>query len=777
MPVGARKTQARAAFGEKAGGPGLNASSTPRKRVDPDLDVERARSVAKRQMEFADKEEERLIELRTHQPLFLQLADALTKGHVNMRAVELLRSWHGSNEGGITLKEFETNMRSIGLSADHEEIEALFRVLDEDNSGSLGLANLKAGLVKLKEASSAAKLEVEHLAAKVRMLRERASKALSLLDDIAKAEEEEELLERSRLQQPLIVKLGTAINGEAKSTGQRGFQILKSWDSTNTDAVSKVEFRQHVKSLIPDVDYHEIDALFKSLDSDGSGTLEVNEIKPAIKRVLGVAGQALEEFEEKQRIVEESLRHLRERAKESQQACLLFTIEEAAEEEYRQAAIKAREKPLIVRVADIITRKDIKLSTLLSSWDMDKNGSIDLEEFKKNVLMLGIEAFDSEFTALFKLLDSDHSGALEHTEIKCSLRKLHEVVITATSEELRAQHTMNMKMRKTIAAHQALIDTEKAEKEAARKKRETGALAAAKLKVATNEKVTGEEERVKEGADRKQATPRSNKQGKDAAQKKMAAPEKDGSDSRKDAVEKDAARRRELKIEAKEAEARGRRPENDEEEKETTALHRQKLASKVQAERSHDVEGRGAGKLSVTPRRVDKLSATPRAALNGKLGKENSTPRGVVPEKQNRTPRAVLPDRRQGVAGTPRNATPRAVHVPNQKGAAVDKHGTSKFRGWGNAVISAIRETDNPEERDARRTSTARRMVQSLSLRLSGVFPQTGAASQRSDSKRSFSRGGSRGLIRTKSRWSLFFSDHHGMASSVSKTPQEEQGV
>jgi len=551
MPVGARKTQTRAAFGEKAGGPGLNASSTPRKRVDPDLDVERARSVAKRQMEFADKEEERLIELRTHQPLFLQLADALTKGHVNMRAVELLRSWHGSNEGGITLKEFETNMRSIGLSADHEEIEALFRVLDEDNSGSLGLANLKAGLVKLKEASSAAKLEVEHLAAKVRMLRERASKALSLLDDIAKAEEEEELLERSRLQQPLIVKLGTAINGEAKSTGQRGFQILKSWDSTNTDAVSKVEFRQHVKSLIPDVDYHEIDALFKSLDSDGSGTLEVNEIKPAIKRVLGVAGQALEEFEEKQRIVEESLRHLRERAKESQQ--LLFTIEEAAEEEYRQAAIKAREKPLIVRVADIITRKDIKLSTLLSSWDMDKNGSIDLEEFKKNVLMLGIEAFDSEFTALFKLLDSDHSGALEHTEIKCSLRKLHEVVITATSEELRAQHTMNMKMRKTIAAHQALIDTEKAEKEAARKKRETGALAAAKLKVATNEKVTGEEERVKEGADRKQATPRSNKQGKDAAQKKMAAPEKDGSDSRKDAVEKDAARRRELKIEAKEA--------------------------------------------------------------------------------------------------------------------------------------------------------------------------------------------------------------------------------
>lgn len=45
---------------------------------------------------------------------------------------------------------------------------------------------------------------------------------------------------------------------------------------------------------------------------------------------------------------------------------LLFTIEEAAEEEYRQAAIKAREKPLIVRVADIITRKDIKLSTLVS---------------------------------------------------------------------------------------------------------------------------------------------------------------------------------------------------------------------------------------------------------------------------------------------------------------------------------------------------------------------------------------------------------------------------
>lgn len=110
--------------------------------------------MAQRQIDLADREEERLTELRTHQPLIVQLADAIAKRHVNMRAVELLRSWHGSNEGGITFQEFITNVRAMGLSADRDEVEALFHILDEDKSGFLGLANLKAGLVKLKVASA-----------------------------------------------------------------------------------------------------------------------------------------------------------------------------------------------------------------------------------------------------------------------------------------------------------------------------------------------------------------------------------------------------------------------------------------------------------------------------------------------------------------------------------------------------------------------------------------------------------------------------------------------
>ena len=158
-----------------------------------------ARAMAQRQSDIADSEQKRLNELRQRQPLVVQLGDAFEKRSVNMRAIDMLRSWHGSGEGGISLEEFAAKISEYGLHVSEQpEVDALFRYLDDDHDGQLGLSDLKTTLTKLKDASLAAKDEMETLAAKVTMLRERAAQALSLLDAIKKAQEEEEELEKMK---------------------------------------------------------------------------------------------------------------------------------------------------------------------------------------------------------------------------------------------------------------------------------------------------------------------------------------------------------------------------------------------------------------------------------------------------------------------------------------------------------------------------------------------------------------------------------------------------
>ena len=155
--------------------------------------------MAQRQSDIADTEQERLNELRARQPLIVQLGDSFEKRSVNMRAIDLLRSWHGSGEGGISPSEFSAKITEFGLHVSEQaELDALFKFLDDDRDGQLGLSDLKTTLVKLKDAALAARDEMENLSAKVTMLRERAAQALSLLDAIKKAEEEEAELEKMK---------------------------------------------------------------------------------------------------------------------------------------------------------------------------------------------------------------------------------------------------------------------------------------------------------------------------------------------------------------------------------------------------------------------------------------------------------------------------------------------------------------------------------------------------------------------------------------------------
>lgn len=56
---------------------------------------------------------------------------------------------------------------------------------------------------------------------------------------------------------------------------------LQTWEATNGE-VNPKQFRNNVKALVPDASADESTALFESLDADGGGTLDTEEIKEAL---------------------------------------------------------------------------------------------------------------------------------------------------------------------------------------------------------------------------------------------------------------------------------------------------------------------------------------------------------------------------------------------------------------------------------------------------------------------------------------------------------------
>ena len=144
-------------------------------------EVEKARRMAQRQSAEADREQQRLDEMQQNQPLIAQLGYAFQQRNVNMRAIDLLRSWHGKGEGGITPSEFASNVQQLKLTAQESEIEALFRLLDEDSNGTLGLNDLKPALVKLRDAYVDFAAEVEMLTERIDILRKRSQQVDELL--------------------------------------------------------------------------------------------------------------------------------------------------------------------------------------------------------------------------------------------------------------------------------------------------------------------------------------------------------------------------------------------------------------------------------------------------------------------------------------------------------------------------------------------------------------------------------------------------------------------
>ena len=65
----------------------------------------------------------------------------------------MMRKWDLAGDRKISKLEFSKNVRELGLEGSDAEVDSLFESLDEDNSGSLEMVELRQAIPRLQSAA------------------------------------------------------------------------------------------------------------------------------------------------------------------------------------------------------------------------------------------------------------------------------------------------------------------------------------------------------------------------------------------------------------------------------------------------------------------------------------------------------------------------------------------------------------------------------------------------------------------------------------------------
>ena len=181
--------------------------------------------------------------------------------------------------GAPVCRQFRQNVRKLLDGSNAKEVDALFESLDDDKGGTLDIEELSKALFKFRQATANLEQQIQDTRSAAQLLHKRSEQCMSAAQTTRDAEQADARLEELRNNKSCGARLGAMLV-------QRNLKVadlVKQWDPSGDGDVDKDEFRQHVTSLGIDSTTEEIDALFASLDEDGGGSLDMHEIKMALK--------------------------------------------------------------------------------------------------------------------------------------------------------------------------------------------------------------------------------------------------------------------------------------------------------------------------------------------------------------------------------------------------------------------------------------------------------------------------------------------------------------
>ena len=284
-----------------------------------------------------------------HDNLLARFGECLAKqkvGKLDAKA-SIVWDWDKNKDGKLSLAEFRMQVKGIGVGeADIKEIDALFSSFDKDSSGSLELAELKVAFKRAMVAAMEKEGKVGDVTKRAAQLTQVADEAREVVELTLEYETELAALSEMQASQGtnLEEKLGTLFAKKNTHVGD-----LKQWDENGDGEIDKAEFRSHVHSVgMKGIADEELDKLYDTLDSDGSGKLDMAEVKASLMKLQQSAAKAVGDLADEADLVADMERIVLKR-----QQLLDKTIANDKENETEGELLAVAEEPAPAPAVDV----------------------------------------------------------------------------------------------------------------------------------------------------------------------------------------------------------------------------------------------------------------------------------------------------------------------------------------------------------------------------------------------------------------------------------------